>query len=293
MHAIGVDIGGTSAKIGLIKDQKLIKEERILTGIDTDYDTFVNELCRRINALKADFSAEKIGISSCGLIDTKKGCIVYSNDIRWNNKRIAKDIADRTGLPVKIANDAKCAALAEAVLGAGRRYDRVCVITLGTGVGGCFIKNKKLDAGDAYADADNILGHITVMHNGRLCTCGRRGCLEAYASAPAVSKTYFEKTGRELSAKEIFEKAKQNDVFAAETVETFCEYLADGLTSLVNVLRPEIIVIGGGMSDSAEDFIEKLRKTVNASAFGGNFLPVKIEAAELKNQAGMIGAALL
>ena len=293
MYAIGIDIGGMSAKIGLLLDGVLEKEERIPTGSGLDYDPFVARLCGRVAALCGKFPVEKVGISSCGMIDRARGCISYSNNIQWENKNLTGDVARRVGLPVKIANDAKCAALAEAVLGAGKNYSRVCMITLGTGVGGCFIRDKKLDEGNAYADADGILGHITVEAGGRLCTCGRRGCLEAYASASAVMKTYREKTGISLSAQEIFQRARAGEEPAGETVEHFRYYLADGLVSLVNVLRPEIIVLGGGMAGSGEDFIPYLQEAVNTLPYGGAILPVKIAMAELGNKAGMIGAALL
>ncbi len=293
MYAIGIDIGGMSAKVGLVEDGRLLNEERIPTGSDPDYDAFVEELARRIDTIKTDHPVERVGISSCGLIDRQKGAIAYSNNIRWEDKHLTEDLGRRIGMPVKIANDAKCAALAEAVLGAGRNYGRVCMITLGTGVGGCMIRNGRLDEGSPYADADGILGHITVVHNGRRCTCGRRGCLEAYASATAVVGDYRERTGETVSAKEVFDRARAGEIPAAETVEGFREYLADGLVSLVNVLRPEVIVLGGGMAAAANDYLEDLRRAVNTLPYGGWLLPVKVVTAELGNEAGMIGAALL
>lgn len=297
MHAIGIDIGGTSAKIGVILEGKVVRQERIPTGSELDYELFMEETGKRIRALCAEYPAERAGISSCGLIDKRSGSILYSNNIRWEKKRIAADLAQRTGLAVRIANDAKCAALAEAVLGAGKGYGRVCMITLGTGVGGAFIRGGRLDegtgCGSAYADGDGILGHITVEHNGRECTCGRRGCLEAYASAGAIVRTYQERTGYELSAREIFERSRTGERAAKETVALFTHYLGEGLVSLVNVLRPEIVVIGGGVSESADLFLGELREKVNREVYGGSLLPVTIAQAQLGNRAGMIGAALL
>lgn len=297
MHAIGIDIGGTSAKIGVILEGKVVRQERIPTGSELDYEFFMEETGKRIRALCAEYPAERAGISSCGLIDKSSGSILYSNNIRWEKKRIAADLAQRTGLAVCVANDAKCAALAEAVLGAGKGYGRVCMITLGTGVGGAFIRGGRLDEGtgrsSAYADGDGILGHITVEHNGRKCTCGRRGCLEAYASAGAIVRTYQERTGYELSAREIFERARTGERAAKETVALFTHYLGEGLVSLVNVLRPEIVVIGGGVSESADLFLGELREKVNREVYGGSLLPVTIAQAQLGNRAGMIGAALL
>lgn len=293
MYSIGIDIGGMSAKIGLVCDGKLLQEQRIVTESQLDYETFVGQLCEVIRAMQQQYPVEKVGISSCGLIDSARGTIVYSNNIRWDEKSIVSDIQQRTGLPGAIANDAKCAALAEAVLGAGKNDNRVCMITLGTGVGGGFVCGKRLGSGDRYADADGAMGHITVENNGRPCTCGRKGCLEAYASATAIMQTYREKTNEDKTALEIFQAAARMEPAAVETVEQFQYYLAQGLASLVNVLRPDVIVLGGGVAGSAEQFLPYLRKTVNEEIFGGNFLPVRIVTAELGNTAGILGATLL
>lgn len=293
MDSIGIDIGGMSAKIGVVREGAVIFETRIPTKSDIAYDDFLSEILTKIQAIRREYDIKKIGISSCGLIDSAKGAILYSNNIRWDNKSIVWDLSSATGLPCAIANDAKCAALGEAVWGAGKDYRRMCMITLGTGVGGGFVRDKHLDAGDPYADADGILGHITVENGGRQCTCGRRGCLEAYASATAIMQSYFGRTRERLTAREIFENAANGEAPAVETVEEFQYYLGQGLASLVNVLRPEIIVIGGGVAGSSEMFLPYLREVVNREAYGSTLLPVKIEAAALGNTAGIIGAALL
>ena len=129
------------------------------------------------------------------------------------------------------------------------------MLTLGTGVGGGFVENGKLAAGSLYADAAEIFGHITVEYGGRQCTCGRRGCLEAYCSATALMRRGREVFGREVSAKEIFALAGSGNAAAAELTEEFAEYLAAGAVSLANALRPQAIVFGGGVSGSAGDFL--------------------------------------
>lgn len=293
MYSIGIDIGGMSAKIGLVLRDTVIAEEIIPTDADLDYQMFIGQIAEVIKNFCGQYEVDKVGISSCGLIDSKLGAIVYSNNIKWENKNIVADIQKQTGLPARIANDAKCAALAEAVFGIGKEYGRMCMITLGTGVGGAFIVNKKLDSGNAYSDADGILGHITVENGGRQCTCGRRGCLEAYSSATAIMQSYEERTGQRITAKEIFDKVRAKDPVAAEVMNEFQYYLGEGLVSLVNVLRPEVIAIGGGVAKSADLFLEYLNRYVNSQAYGGTALPVKIAAAKLGNTAGMIGAALL
>ncbi len=256
------------------------------------YGKFLDDASDVVAALCENRKVEAVGISSCGLVNSGQGKIVYSNNIGWEDKRIAADLLERTALPVRVANDAKCAALAEAVYGAGRAYQRVCMITLGTGVGGGFVCGGRLPAG-LYADADGIMGHITVERGGRLCSCGRKGCLEAYASATAVMGAYREMTGENLAAKEIFMRAKAGEGAACKVLSEFRYYLAEGLISLVNVLRPEVVIIGGGLCASSALFIKEVEEQVNRYAFGGDRLPVKVVPAELGNRAGIIGATLL
>ena len=296
MYSIGIDIGGMSAKVGAIQDGKITQIQTIPTNSKMEYNNFLAKLVSVLEGLLLENGKEKlkmIGISSCGLINTVEGKIKYSNNIRWDDKSIAFDIRDRFQVPVRIANDAKCAALTEAVLGAGKDYDRVCMITLGTGVGGAFVKGKHLDQGNPYADASDILGHLTVVAGGRQCTCGRLGCLEAYASATALMASYTERTGSNITAKEIFDRVRQGEKEAAEVFEKFQYYLGEGLITIGNILRPEVIVIGGGVSKSADLYISYLEDYVNDRIYGGQSLPIHIAAAKYGNDAGMIGATLL
>lgn len=296
MYSIGIDIGGMSAKLGTVKDDKITAQRTVPTNSTMPYQSFLAQIIAAMEELRKEAQGEElrmIGISSCGLIDSQKGKITYSNNIKWEDKSIVSDIRERFQVPVKIANDAKCALLAEAVLGAGKNYDRVCMITLGTGVGGAFLAGKKLDIGNPYSDASGILGHLTVAAGGRQCTCGRSGCLEAYASATAMMASYRNKTGNEITIKELFERVRLGETAAAEVFDEFRYYLGEGLITIGNILRPEIIVIGGGISKSADLFIGYLEEYVNRGIYGGTAIPIRIIAAELGNDAGMIGATLL
>lgn len=293
MYAIGVDIGGMSAKIGVVCRDRVLEEKRLETGADLPFDTFVKRLAETIGQMRRSYCVDRIGVSSCGLIDRRAGTIVTSNNIRWENKPLAQALSEATGLPVRMANDGKCAALAEAVWGAGKDFDRVCMLTLGTGVGGGFVCGKRLPDASAYGDGDGILGHITLERGGRPCTCGRRGCLEAYASATAIAARYREVTGEEKSVQRIFALAADGQEQARAVVAAFRADLTDGIVSLVNVLRPEIVVIGGGVAGSAALFLPGMEEQVNREIFGGVCLPVKLAAAEMGNQAGILGAALL
>lgn len=296
MYSIGIDIGGMSAKLGVVEHGKVRTIMNIPTSSNLEYSLFLDQVTEAIGKLIISEEKNKpkmIGISSCGLIDTSQGKITYSNNIKWEERNIAADLEERLHLPVKLANDAKCALLAEAVIGAGRDYDRVCMITLGTGVGGGFLAGKKLDMGDPYADASGILGHIVVKAGGRKCTCGHSGCLEAYASSTAIMASYKEKTGTEKTTKEIFEQVRMGDAVSQEVFEEFRYYLGEGLISIGNILRPQIIIIGGGVAKSADLFLAYLEEYVNKGIFGGKAIPIIIRGAELGNDAGMIGATLL
>jgi glucokinase len=142
MYSIGIDIGGMSVKIGMVINHEITASRTIPTNSTIEYDTFMTQVFEAMEELISEAgkdSLEMVGISSCGLIDSRKGKITYSNNIRWEDKSIVADLKDKFQVPVRIANDAKCALLAEAVHGAGKEYDRVCMITLGTGVGGGFL----------------------------------------------------------------------------------------------------------------------------------------------------------
>lgn len=296
MYSIGIDIGGMSAKLGVVENG-MIKNSRIIpTSSNLEYEHFLSQIeaaYGELVAMEKEQGPRIIGISSCGLIDSSQGRITYSNNIKWENKNIAADLEKKLHVPVKLANDAKCALLAEAVIGAGKAYDRVCMITLGTGVGGAYITGKRLETGNPYADASGILGHIIVNAGGRECTCGHRGCLETYASSTAIMTSYKEKTGAWKTTKDIFDQVRMGDPVSKEVLDEFKYYLGEGLVSIGNILRPQIIIIGGGVSKSSDLFIPYLEEYVNNGIFGGNAIPVCIREAELGNDAGMIGATLL
>ncbi|MGF7142650.1 putative NBD/HSP70 family sugar kinase [Anaerotaenia torta] len=298
MYSIGIDIGGISAKIGVVQKQKLKLNavRTVPTNSSMEYEVFLSQVFTAMEELTEEAGRDgldMVGISSCGLIDSREGRITYSNNIRWENKSIVSDVGGRWQVPVKIANDAKCALLAEALYGAGRGFDRVCMITLGTGVGGGFMTGGRLDTGTLHGDASGILGHMTVEAGGRQCTCGRRGCLEAYASSSALMASYRERTGMEITTKEIFHRVRCGEEGALTVFHEFCYYLGEGLVSFGNILRPEIIIIGGGISNSADLFIDVLSETVSKGVYGGEAIPIRIAAAVLGNDAGMIGATLL
>lgn len=293
MVALGVDLGGTSVKIGAVENGSVLEKACVFTRADGDYGGIVRDIAGAALPLAEKYGALRAGIGSCGLVDSARGVVCSSNNVGWENIPLAKDLGRLLSLPVHIANDAKCAALGEALYGAGRGYGRVLMLTLGTGVGGGFVENGKPSGGGIYGDASGIYGHITLEKGGRKCTCGRRGCFEAYCSATALAARGRAMFGRPIDARELFSLAREGDGTALAVAEEFTDFLAAGAVSLANALRPEIIVFGGGVSASAEMFLPAVNTALEREVYGYGYAPLRAVAARLGNDAGVIGAAAL
>ena len=232
------------------------------------------------------------GIGVPGTVDTKNGVVRYSNNIKWENVELAKEMGNYLPIPIKIANDADCATLGETVAGAGKECQDVIMLTLGTGVGGGIIIDGKIYEGKGLGGSE--LGHMVIIENGEPCTCGRRGCLEAYTSATALKRDAKRATGKELLPEEIFKGAKEGDEKLSQVVQSYIGKLGTGIVNIVNIFRPQLVILGGGVSAQGETLLEPLRKMMKVGCFGGEKgeLP-EIETAALGNEAGMIGAASL
>lgn len=290
---IGVDLGGTVIKMGIVEAGKVVEEAAFDTPVSEGYEAVIDKIAKGVKTLLACCpEADCIGMGVPGLIDSGKGLVCYSNNFGWQNRHFVQDMQNRISLPVKIANDAQCAALGEALYGAGRGYGRMAMFTIGTGVGGGFVRDGKLES-EKYGSMAYIFGHEVVEGNGRLCNCGRQGCLEAYASAEAVKRRSAGLYEAPLSAKEIFGKMREGDAGAAHIVEEFLTYLAVGAVNISNILRPEAIVIGGGVSASADLILPRLREELKKGVYGYEYAPVAVLQAKLQNRAGIVGAAYL
>lgn len=296
---IGVDLGGTQIKTGIVEEGTLIEEIILDTPLLVGYEAVLDKIEEGIVPfLKRYPKTQKIGMGVPGLIDTAQGIVCYSNNFGWENVSFVKDMQERLSrnvqhnIEVIIANDAQCAALGEALYGAGAGYDRVAMFTIGTGVGGGFVKNGQLET-DRYGAMAYIFGHMTIDRKGRMCNCGRQGCLEAHASATALAgrgQGLYEKAP---SAKRIFEGARKKEHRAGCIVEEFMDYLSIGTVNIANILRPGVIVIGGGVSASSDMILPKLEQELKKGVYGYSYAPVKVVCAKLENKAGIVGAASL
>ena len=309
-YYVGIDLGGTFIKGGIVsEDGEIIALDKTPTESEKGSAGVAKNIARLALSLmdKAGLDASKVeglGMGVPGMIDSKAGVVVYSNNLHWKDFKIAESVSALTGLKVKIGNDANVAALGEAKFGAAKGCQDMVMVTLGTGVGGGIVVDGKLLEGNKSAGAE--IGHTVIVADGEVCTCGRRGCFEAYASATALiretkrvmqlypeSKMWESYTLETVNGKTAFD-SKDVDPYAKEVVERYIEYLAFGLTNLANIFRPEVILLGGGVCAQGDNLIKPVQEILDRDLFGGKMGPaVPVRVAELENSAGVLGAAAL
>ena len=316
MYSIGIDLGGTNIAAGIVNDaNEIVRKASTPTNANRPAEEIARDmadLCLRLidEAALTKEDIAYIGIATPGTADSDAGVVVYSNNLPFVDFPIAKLLSEYTGIArVIIDNDANAAAKGEAVAGAAKGYAKSVMITLGTGVGGGIIIDNKIYSGFNYAGAE--LGHIVIEHNGAPCSCGRRGCWEAYSSATALirmtkekiaavgekSKMY-EMVGGDLervSGRTAFEAARAGDVYGQEVVDMYLDYLANGIANIINIFQPEILSIGGGVSNERDNLLVPLKERVSKLTYGHSYLKknTDIRIAMLRNDAGIIGAAVL
>lgn len=316
MFYIGVDLGGTNIVVGLVDEkghiiEKIQKPTYKDRGIRRICDDIVRMCMQFIeNYSLDDMNLVGIGIGAPGTINRKKGRIVYSNNIAVKDFDIVKYIRRRLGnlgneIIIEVANDADCAALGEVKAGGAKGYESAIVITLGTGVGSGIVIDGKLFSGCQPGGGE--LGHQIIVKDGRQCSCGNRGCLEAYASASSlasmareVAQTHHDSIINTLvkgnldkmNARVPFDAAKQGDMVASKLIDEYITYLAIGINNIINAFKPEIVLIGGGVSRQKESLTFPLKKKLRNMVFGGQ-LTTEIKTAALGNDAGLVGAAML
>ena len=310
MFYIGIDLGGTFIKGGIVNENhevvlKKAKETRVSEGpaaVLSYMEALIRELIAD-NPLKEE-ACGGIGIGSPGTIDSTNGIVLYSNNFDWENVDMAGYLKEKFPYPIRISNDANCAALGELLADDEGEYKSAVLLTLGTGVGSGLVLGGKLYEGENPGAAE--LGHTVIRHNGRQCSCGRRGCLEAYASATALIKEgekvarsfpasylgkYYEEHGT-LNGKVITDAVRNGDSAALDIYEEYLEYLGEGIVNIVNIFRPDVVYLGGGVCESFDLMEESLNSFVYKYSFGGKYAKVaKIQKAKHGNDAGIIGAA--
>jgi glucokinase len=311
---VGIDMGGMSIKFGLVNDNnEIIAKKVIPTRLDVPARDLVQDMADTVVALLKENNitldaCQGVGIGSPGTVDDEKGVILCSNNFGWENVPIIPIMSETLKDTVMhIANDADVAALGEVCAGAAADVKNAVLLTLGTGVGGGVILNKEIFQG-VYAGGCE-LGHMVIVQGGEPCTCGRRGCLESYASATALLRMARKEAAAHpdskmnvmcdgdltnMNGRIPFDAAAQVDIPAQNVIEEYESYLACGITNVINIFRPEKVILGGGVAAQKENLTRPLQKMVDQMCFGREHGEIaEIVVSELGNDAGIIGAANL
>lgn len=292
---LGVDIGGTFIKFGVVDDTYTIVEKRkIPTAIERGAEGIIADIIKVANDLKKSFPIDKIGIGTPGTVDYEKGICIRSANLPYQNTQMVAPIENATNLPTSLANDASCAVCGELYAGSGKTYDNLIMVTLGTGVGGGIIINGKPYFGSRGGAGE--FGHIIIEKEGLPCRCGQKGCLEQYASVSALisqtkkaieahPKSVLAKMGEEVNGRTAFAASEAGCPVAKQVLCDYFDYLATGIKSLTRVFQPGAVVLGGAVTNEGDALLSPIRERIT--------LPVDIIISSLKNDAGVIGAAAM
>lgn len=290
MVRAGVDIGGRYTKVGLVDaEQQLVAYRELPFNAGSpeqairDAGDMVLTLLEE-NHIDLDLCAN-VGVGVAGIVDG--GMVKYSNNIGWKNVPVAELLAEQLPIPIHVANNADCAVLGEIAAGAAKGSDDVLLLTVGRGVGSGLVHSGQLYDGAEF-------GHMVIEDGGRPCSCGRRGCWEAYVSGTALGQETAEKLGRSMEWEELWKAASEGDEQARELADSYIRRLSTGVVNLVNILHPKTVVIGGNLAAFGETWLEPLKESVQSKSFGGEHssMPV-IKAGILGRKAGTLGAANL
>lgn len=301
---IGIDLGGTSVKYALATESgRVLKEGVKPSHAQADIRSILENLSAAADEMKSfaeneGLQAEVVGIGTPGNVNIETGMLMGStpNFLAWRDVSISEEMQKRTSLPVFADNDGNLMALGEAKLGAGRGCKNLICITVGTGIGGGIVLNGSLYRGSAYAGAE--LGHAVIDTEGIKCNCGSRGCLEMYASATAMIRRYTEYCQRDKVKQEnkqpdaayLFDIYEKGNDQAKQAIDESIYFLGRGLASFINIFNPEMIIIGGGVAEAGDLFINGIRKITFQYAMEKPAENVRIERALLGNRAGYLGA---
>lgn len=304
---LGVDLGGTNIKAALVDAEgNILKESSVPTNLPRPAEAVCDDIAALCAALADGVRVHGIGVGCPGTVDG--GVVRYSNNLNWHDFAMADYLQGKTGLPVRLANDANAAALGEALAGCAKGAESAVIVTLGTGVGGGVVLNGKLLTG--YTGAASEPGHTVICDtpNAPLCTCGRRGCFEAYASATALirmtrqvmdahpeSALHTVAANGTVNGRTAFDAAELGDAAAKQVVDDYIHYLAVGIANLINMFFPQVIGLSGGVANQGENLLRPLRAAVQPMIFGDKYAKkhTALTTCTLGYRAGVIGAALL
>ena len=306
-YAIGIDLGGTSVKYALIDNEGVFHfQGKLPSKADISAEAVIGQLvtaCKETmaSAQQLGVTIEGIGIGTPGIVDeTNRIVLGGAENIKgWENLNLADRIEAETHLPVQMGNDANLMGLGETMYGAGQGARNVVFLTVGTGIGGAVVIDGKLFNG--FANRGTELGHVPLIANGEPCACGSIGCLEHYASTSALVRRFNKRaaeagrsfSGEEINGELILRLYKEGDKLATECLDEHCDFLGHGIAGFINIFSPQRIVIGGGLSEAGDFYIQKVSERAHRYVMADCAVNTRIMAASLGNKAGSIGAASL
>lgn len=301
----GVDLGATSITVALVTEEgEILTWENFPTEVERGPEAIIDRIAERTRALASgEISFEAVlavGVGSPGPLDLKTGTVIATPNLKWKNVPLRDLLAARLQKRVIVDNDAVSATFGEWWVGAGKAFRDVVGLTLGTGVGGGIVLDGRIHHGSLGIGGH--IGHMVIAAGGRRCSCGNQGCLEAYASATAiVSRTeealqpetasILHQADRPLTARKVFEAAQKGDQLAQRIFDETAWFLAVGINSILNVLNPEAIILGGAVTNAGDLLFRPLRQYVKNMAFPGVYEGTRILRASLGELAGVVGAA--
>ena len=309
-YAVGVDLGGTNIKIGIVSDKgKLVKSISIKTEADCGPKTVITNIVKGVETIlaKNKLKIQGIGIGCPGVVSIKKGIVENAPNLPgWKNVKLGPIIKEKFGYKVHLENDANAAAIGELMFGAGKKFDSFVMVTLGTGVGGGIVFNKKIFRGEFGAAGE--IGHISIDVNGPKCNCGSTGCIEAYAGNSYLKeqirselKDYpdsevwklIENDLSKVSPRIIQAASEKKDAYAKFVIERMGKQLGAALASLSNLLDISTFIIGGGVAGFGKPLLDSARKTISERVLLSLRSRVLVIPAKLQNEAGIKGASSL
>ncbi len=291
MVRAGIDIGGRYTKVGLVdEEQRLIAYRELPFDSASPPEKAIRDAGSMVLALLEEQRIDldlcaNAGLGVAGIVED--GVVRYSNNIGWKDVPAAELLAGQLPVPIHVANNADCAVLGEMAAGAAKGCEDVLLLTIGRGVGSGLVHNGQLYDGAEF-------GHMVIEEDGRPCSCGRKGCWEAYVSVTALRKETEETLGTPIEWEELWSLASGGDERAAMIAEAYIRRLSTGLVNLVNILHPKLVVIGGNLAAFGETWLGPLKESVQSKSFGGerSTMP-EIKAGVLGRKAGTLGAANL
>ncbi|HWL99621.1 MAG TPA: ROK family protein [Nocardioidaceae bacterium] len=296
-YLIGVDVGGTTTKAALVDADGRIVETRRFPTPRAPRDAGTDRVAEVVGSVtsvakeltdRAAGGVEALGVVVPGLVDDERGVAVWSENLRWRDVPLRELLAERTGVPVRVGHDVRAGAVAEVRLGAARRANDAVFLPVGTGIAAALVIDGRIHSGGGFAGE---IGHVSTGRTDP-CACGGLGCLETVASAAAIARRYADASGRQVAgAAGVLERLEHGDPDAARVWDDAVGLLAWGVTVLVGVLAPEVVVVGGGLAQAGERLLAPLRSGVEARLTFQR--PPRIVSSEFGDLAGCLGAALL